>query len=215
MSIPDTDLHTAEIIMNGLIDSGGAGTIVTSNVFHYRRITTLTPVDKADLITAFNTNVGSVIAGVLNQRWNGTTVTARMIEDATDPPFIVPTTPPGGVSGDSMTSIDTVYILMKTPLKGKNYRGNKHFGPLSESDTTTPDEDILNNAAVTAWQAVADALKAVWSDATTNSWQPCILSRKLSQTRINPTTVITTDVLQCLLNKRIGRLRKRERKSVY
>jgi len=101
-------------------------------------------------------------------------------------------------------------------IRGRGAHGSNHFGPLSESDTTTPDADILNAAAITRFSAIITAINATLTDGNGNIWVPVVLSRvKPAQYKSNPTNVVTFPISQMLLNKRIGRMKRRERGSVY
>jgi hypothetical protein len=121
----------------------------------------------------------------------------------------------GAVAGDSMPMHCSVFILLKTGLKGKSYRGSKKFGPLSESDTAAGGDDILDAGALTKWGALNTAIVQPFTDGSGVVWTPCIVSRKLSQLKVNPTTVVQNQVTVGLLRKSIGRMKKREAKSVY
>jgi len=215
MPIPANLITHAEIIVKGIITGGGSNTKNTVNVFHYRRTSVVNPLSKTNLDTIFNTTVVAPLALALNNRWTQQHNTVRWIDDATDAPVPFSHAAVGAVAGDGMTTIEAAFILLKTGLKGKSYRGSKHFGPLSESDTTAPAEDIFNAAALTRWGAVVTALGTVLVDASGNSWILQVVSTKLSQQLVNPTTIIGNDVNSILLNKRVGRLRRREVTSVY
>ncbi len=70
-------------------------------------------------------------------------------------------------------------------------------------------------AGLARWQAVRDACKLTFNDAAPNTWVPCVYSRLLSQALINPTSIVTADVTNAFLNKRIGSMAHRKAKSVY
>jgi len=205
----------AEIIVKGAMTAQGSNTINTVNLFHYKKTAGSGASDKPSLVTQFVNTVLGPLAGVLNARWSSSIVSVRWFDDATDPYLDTPTVKPGIITGDSLPPHCALFLLQRTGLRGKSYKGGHHFGPLSESDTTAPTNDILNAAAVTAWNSMLVNLKANLSDANSNVWTPCVLSRKLSQLKTNPTNVVAATVTSVLLNKRIGRLRHREVHSQY
>jgi hypothetical protein len=215
MPIPDTSKITIEVAMKGQIAAGGSNTVNTVNVFHFRRTTTTNPFVKADIDTAFQGTIVQLFGLAANNRWLQSANSVRAVDDADDLPTDFAHNVAGAVAGDSMTTIEAAYIRLRSGLRGKHYRGSKHFGPLSESDTTAGSEDIFNAGAITNWQNLADGILAGFTDSDGNIWVPVVLSRSLSQLIVNPTTVIAVDVTQATLNKRIGRLRRREAKSVY
>lgn len=215
MPIPDNQKFTVEIALIGSIPTGGSNIVPTVNVFHFSRTTTVNPFNKVNIAGAFDTTVGAAIANALNAVWAASKETVRAIDDADDLPTDVASTLAGAVAGDRMTTINAAYLRIRTGLRGKHYRGSKHLGPLSESDTTTPNEDIFNAGAISNFGSVSTAIMAGFTDADGNVWVPVVLSRSISQLRVNPTTVIINPMASCTLNKRVGRLRRREVKSVY
>lgn len=215
MPIPDTSKITVEIAALGAITAGGSNVVNTANIFHFRRTTTVNPFNKAHIDAAFQLSVLAAMATALNNRWTSTGDTVRAIDDADDLPTGFAGGAVGAVAGDGMSTINAVYILLRSALRGKHYRGSKHFGPLSESDTTAPNEDILNAGAIANFGGIGTAILGGFTDADGNVWVPVVLSRSLSQLLVNPTTVVAVDVVSASLNKRVGRLRRREVKSVY
>lgn len=215
MAIPLTSVLTAEIQMKGQMASGGSNAINTNFVFHYKRTGTAVAPTKSALATAFQAGPGAAIVAALNNRWSESAVEVRWIDDALDQSFPFANVNVGAVAGDSMPSDQAAYLLFRTGIKGRSYRGSKHLGPLSESNTTAGTDDILNAAAITLFTTVATACAANLVDATPNTWVPVVFSRTLSQTRQNPTTIIVNAVSAILLNKRVGTMRRRKAKSAY
>lgn len=215
MPIPLNQVNVAEISVKGKMDSGGSDAVNTNFIFHYRRTATAVDPDKTALKVIFKSSVLSVIILALNQRWNASLIDIRWVNDATDPYLSISDTSQGAIAGDSLQSDDSAYLLHRTSLRGRKYRGSKHLAPLSESDVTTPDEDIWNAACLTRLAAINTALLTTLTDTTGNSWKYTILSRTDSQIKVNPTTVVVNDVTSALVNKRIGRMKRRYVKSVY
>lgn len=215
MPIPANQQLDYEITIQGQIASAGSNARNTYNVFHYRRTTTVNPVLKSQLNTIFQTNIGLLFEACLNNRWQHLFNNIRCLNDANDAVNAFTINLPGGVAGDSMTTINAVYIKMATGLRGAHFRGSKHMGPLSEPDTSAGTSDILNAAAIARFAPLVTAMATPFVDAGGNQWQPIVFSRSLSQIEVNPCTVTSTDINGCLLNKRVGRLRRREVSSIY
>ena len=138
-----------------------------------------------------------------------------MINDPLDVATIYPQVAQGMVMGDSMPTLNSAYLLLRTAFRGKSYRGFKRLGPLSEADTTAATEDTFNAAAITRFQALRLALITPLVDASPNQWTLEVVSRFLSNFEVTPCTVESADVNEILLNKRITRSKRREVASVY
>lgn len=206
-----------ECQIHGTIAAGGSNARPTVNTFHYNVAGGATlPVTKAQIDAAFQALVAVPLAAALSIRWTQVSNTIRFLDDATDPPVAFLHALPGAIVGDSMPMTNTVYMLQRSQFKGKRYRGNKKFGPIAESDTTTGTDDTLNVAALVRWNALAAALTATMVDAATNNWYPCVISRQPpAQYKINPTNVQSVLIFSTLVRKTIGRLRRRTAKPVY
>ena len=215
MPIPVNQQLNFEIAVLGNIAAGGSNNVRTVNIFHFQRTSNVNPISKGNIDTAFQAAVVVTLGLALNVRWLQLSNTVRCVDDALDSPVSFSHAVAGAVAGDGMTSIQAAFILMRTGLRGRSYRGSKHFGPLSEADTTIAGEDVFNAAALVRWGAVVTAINGGFTDANGNLWLPTVISRKLSTLRTNPTNVVVNVVNQIVLNKRIGRLRRREVKSLY
>jgi hypothetical protein len=213
MTIPANQIIHAEIQMQGVAAPGGSNSVNIDNVYHYRRTTTVNPVTKAALEAAFQAGPVASILLALNARYTQSATTVRWIDDALDQALPFAEAGVGAVAGDPQSTIDAVYIKMRTGVKGRSYRGSKHYAPLSEADATIG--DVLNAAAITRFGAIITALNTPLVDGNGNTWVLQVFSRTLSQTLINPTNIVANDVTSILLNKRIGRMKRRETKSVY
>jgi len=215
MPIAPALISHAEIHLLGNIVAGGSNSKNTDYTFHYRRTTTVNPLSNANLDTIFQSTVASKILLATNVRWSQLTNTVRWLDDALDASVPFSHVNLGAIGTDGTQSFDSVYVLLRTGIRGKSYRGSKHFAGLSEADTTQPNDDVLNAAAIALWNAVLLALATPLVDASGNTWNLEIVSRTLSQLRVNPTTIIGNLVTVLLLNKRIGRMKNREAASAY
>jgi len=215
MPVADNKLLHAEIVVHGTVTSGGSSVIRTVNTFHYRRNAVVVPANKADLDAAFQAAIVVPMGAALNNRWTQVRNTVRLINDPLDVATIYPHAVVGAVAGDSMPTVNNAYILMRTAFRGKNWRGFKRLGPLSEADTTSANEDIFNAAAIARFATLRTAMITPLVDASPNTWTLEIVSRELSQLLVTPVTVESADCSEIVLNKRITRSKRRETLSVY
>jgi hypothetical protein len=215
MPIPSNQITIVETSVIAQVAAGGSNSKPFAFVFHWRRTATVLAVSKAQVDTAFQSSVVVPLALALNLTWTQSNNTVRWVNDALDAPIQFSHAAVGAVTGDRMATIDAAFLLMRTGIRGKSYRGSKHFGPMSESDSTSGTDDIWNAGCLTRLGAVAAAILAGFTDAAGNIWVPSVLSRRLSQLVSNPTTVVANDVVQIAVNKRIGSMRHRHVKSVY
>lgn len=212
MPIPANQIVVAEITLVASMVAAGGRVVPVHNVFHYARNSTVNPVGKTQLSTAFQAALVVPLALALNVRWEQSKNVIRWIDDAQDVPLDVAAAAVGAIATDSYDSRSAVFMLMKTNLRGRSYRGSKHFAPLSEADTTG---DVLTGAGLARWQTAQAAVDAVLVDALGNTWVPCVFSRTLSQIIVNPTFVVYTQVQQTLLNKAVGQMKRRNAGSAY
>jgi len=204
-----------ELVMRGLIAAGGSDSIRTDTTFHYRRTNNALAIDKAAFNTVWQAGPGAAILAALNNRWSQTLNDVRWLDDIEDPYESLTESHPGGVAGDGLASYTFIYMLYRTAKRGKSYRGNNKFGPLSEADATAAGDDILNAAATTRFNAVKTALLASLTDAIGNVWDLEVVSRKKSNFTVQPATIVANDVNGIFLNKRISETKRRKVSSVY
>lgn len=216
MPIPSNQIRVAEIIMNGVVAAGGSTSRITNWPFHYRRDTITTPPSKTSLETVFNTTVVAPILLAVQADYTQTSNSVRWVDDATDPPQYVTRAGTGAIATDRMPTDQAVFILATTALKGRSYKGGKHFFPVAEAHTTTGASDVLNAGAITLYNAIATALLTPLVDADGNTWRYQVLSRKEpAQYKVNPTTVVVNQVIATRLNKRLGSMTHRKVRSIY
>lgn len=213
MGIPNAAQTVVTIKIAGVMASAGGRAVNTLNVFHYRRSTTANALNKAQVSAIFQTAVVVPLALALNVRFTQVNNTVRIVNDAQDQEVAFGNAAVGAIASDSYDSRSAVYMGYQTGIRGKRFRGSKHFAPLSEVDTTG---DILTGAGLARWQTVQAACAASFTDAGGNTWIPVVLQGPpLSQLRTNPTTVQTADVTTVTLNKAIGSMKRRRAGSVY
>lgn len=202
--------------MNGIVAAGGSNAAFANWPFHYRRDTVSVNPSKTSLETIFNTTVVAPILAALQQDYTQTSVSVRWVDDATDPPQYITRAGVGAIATDRMPTDQAVFLLTTTALKGRRYRGGKHLFPIAEAHTTVGASDVLNAAGVTLYTAIATALATALVDADGNTWRYQVLTRKApAQYKTNPTNVISNQVTNVRLNKRIGTMVHRKRRSIY
>ncbi len=212
MPIPNNQIRNVQTIIEGTAASGGSSVTPSINIFSFRRLTVVNPFVKAAFSAAFITNIVTPLLAAMNVRYTPAVHTVRILDDFNDAPSAFPIVGNGAIATDSLPSDDAVYMLFRTALRGRTFRGSKHFGPASESDTTG---DILTGAGLVRWQAVQTALAANFVDAQGNTWVPTVLSRKLSNLSLLPVaTVVANDVTAVLLDLNVGTMRRRRSKTI-
>jgi len=215
MPLPTTSLFIAEIQAAGIATAKGSNDKNSLSVFHFRRGSAGATLSEANVEAAFQTAIMLPITNLLNNRYAQTFNTVRMIEDAERLSLQVTRAVAGQIAGDSMPMHMAAMTLARTQFRGRRFLGKKHLFPLSEADTTGATADLLNAGALALHATFNAAWLAGFTDSDGNVWLPIILSRKNSQLKTNPTTVVFSNVTSILTNKRVGRMRKREVKSVY
>lgn len=214
MPTPPITGPVVEVAMKGLMAAAGSGSVNTVFLFHFRRSGGTTPPSKANIDAAFQTAIATPIAAALNARWAATVDSVRFIQDALDAPIDFTSTLVGAITGDSMPSDQAAYLLLRTGVRGKSYKGSKHLGPMSESDTTTSG-DIFNSGCLTRLATIATAILGGFTDSDSNIWKTSVISTSLSTLRTNPTNIIGNDVVQVKVNHRVGGMNRRKVASVY
>jgi hypothetical protein len=207
--------QVAEVVMKGNVASAGSTSKPFAHVFHFKRTTDVNVWDNAAIEAAFQTAIAVPIMAAVNLRAQQAVNDVRCIDDANNAYTSVPRAVIGAITGDSMPLANTGYMLLRTGFRGKNWRGNKKFFPLSETDTTIGTADLLNAASLIKFNAIGTALLAGFTDANGNIFKFGIFSRRISMIESNPTFVQFTQVIACLMNSRIGRSKKHEPSSVY
>lgn len=207
MAIAPTLISIAEINVTAVLASAGSNTKNVASVFHYRRTSTSSALSKTALNTAFVAGPFTAMLAALNARYGSAVAKIRWLDDALDAYQFFTLIGSGAIATDSLPSYNAVFMLMRTGVRGKSYKGSKHFPGVSEADTTG---DVLTGSGLTRWQAVQAAVAASLTDGNGNVWNPTIVSRKLSQLTVNPTTVVANDVTSVVLDIDVGTMRRRK-----
>lgn len=215
MAIAQNQILAAEIHLTGKMASGGSNTVNTDFIFHYRRITLAVAPVKANLAAVFAASVVTAVAAALNTTWSASFIRIRWPNDPLDLFTDVTSAAVGAITGDRMSSEDSAYLTFATALRGKSYRGGKHLAPMSETDSTSGADDLFNAPALTRLALINTNYLAGLTDSDGNQWVAAVLSRKLSNFKVTPCTLVINDIVQARVNKRIGSMLRRKVKSVY
>lgn len=211
-----------QIVASGTLAAAGSGTKNVANVFIYKRTSTTFALSNPLVEAAFNAAVMVPYLAAANARYSQTGTTVRQIDDAASLATNVVRSGVGAIATASFPDYVAVCFRLYTALRGRSWRGSKHFAAPSEADTTG---DILTGAGLALWQAVGVALAANLTDANGNIWVPQVMSfystpvkgqPKVINTQltINPTIIGTQPVTAVVLNKTVGIMRRRKTKSV-
>lgn len=215
MPLPLTALGVAEVIHQGNVASAGSNAKKFAFVWHFERAAVINSPDEVAVANGYMSNIGSLVMAALNARATTTNVSVRFMDDPLRPAVMTTDTTAGAITGDSLPMEDSAYLLFKTQLRGKSYRGAKHLFPMSESDTTTT-SDLFNTACITRLGAIVTAALAGFTDASPNTWRTQIYSRRLSNPLLMPAAlVVVTPVTSGLVRKSIGNMIKHKIAPVY
>jgi len=208
---PSASKTVAQIILKGTLAGAGGQSKNISTTFYYRRNSIVTPPTKIALSNAFLAGPYAAMLAAFNVGWTLGSTNIRWFDDALDPTVTTTLAGVGAIATDRAASFNSVYMLFQTGIRGRKYRGSKHFAAVNEIDTTG---DILTGAGLARWQAVQTACIASLTDATTNVWNPCVVSISLSTYRTNPTSVVYNDVTAIVLDLSLGTMLRRKIRTV-
>jgi len=216
MPVPANQMLNIEIHVHGDCAAGGSNDRKSDAVFHFQRTNpALALPTKAQIDTAFQAAIVVVMGAALNARWLQSRNSIRYLDDPTDAFVDFSHAVVGSIAGDSMTTVEAAYLLLRTGLRGGSYRSSKHLFPMSESDTTSGTDDLFNAGCLTRLTAIGAAILAGFTDASGNIWKSTVVSRKKSNFAVSPAVVVANLVTAVAVNKRVGRMRHREVASAY
>lgn len=213
--IPDNEKLLIEITTRATVAAGGSGARPVDFVTHWRRAATVNPFSKSQCDTAYQAAIAVPLFAALNLTCTQQYNQIRVVNDAQDAFVGFSHAVVGSITGDRMSVVNAAFLLLKTGFRGRSYKGSKHLGPMSESDSTTGTDDVWNAGCLARLATIAAAILAGFTDAGPNVYIPSVFSRSLSQYQANPTTIVATDVSSVLVNKRIGTMIGRRVPSVY
>jgi len=196
-----------EIVTTGHADPGTEPRVKPFvNVYTFSRTNLAVTAVKANILTAFKAAILDVLKLSQSVAYIADWIDIRFLDDETDPYLRQALTIDGTVAGDSLPSTMNVTVQLKTGLRGRNYRGSKHYGPISEADTVL---DNLDAAAIVQFDLFAAALLAGFTDSDGILWSPWLCSRTLSYTGPMTAILVGQPITQVLVNPTLGTMRRR------
>jgi hypothetical protein len=204
-----------EIITQAYAVARGGGVKNFFGVWHFRRDNVLSPVSKTNIASSFESIIGSTILAAVNVDYTQIANTVRFFENPLDAPTAFAVTGVGAIAGDRLPDFNCVTLQLHSGVRGKAYRGSKHFGPISEDDTTGDD---LKTTPATRFTAIGAAAIAGFNDGDGNLWTPGLKGGERfgspAQYESVPTTTVWTDIIAFRLNKSLGTMKRRKIKTV-
>jgi hypothetical protein len=148
---------------------------------------------------------------LLNVRVTGITHDLRPLDDPLIPAIENNAgTGPGQVTGDPLPSSLAVVCELRTDVRGRSFRGSKHFSGLSESDILHGDE--LDVTPLVNWNVFAAAMATSAGDGVGNTFTPCVLSPTLSIVYGTPPVFTGADLTGATAKAILGTMRRRKEK---
>lgn len=179
------------------------------NVFHYHKFGGITTPNLGALADSMSGGLMAFFNGVFNVRMTDLLFSIRPLDDPTVPEQTQSVGAGAGtITGDPLSAALAAVITLGTGVRGRNFRGRKHIGGLSESFSTGGDE--LNSTGLTALGALATNLAVSIDDGGGNQYQLCVLSSTLSQVNGTPPVFTGADVTTVTLNHILGTMRRRK-----
>lgn len=215
MPIPDASKVHIEIVSKGKCTGQGSSAIDTVGVWHYRRTNSVNPPSKSAIQGAWQLTVGAALEAALNVTFTHVSTDTRFLEDPTDPYLTTAIGNAGAIAGDRFPPNVIAFMFFRTAYRGRAFQGKKFLSPMSESDSTAPNADLWNAGAMVRLNAIGAAHLAGFTDATGNIWKPVVVSRENSNFAVTPCIIASQDVTAVIVNKRLGRFKRRTVKSVY
>jgi hypothetical protein len=202
--------NTVEIIMrNTLAEASVVKNIY--NVFHYRLLSGALDARLAILNGFIPAVATPLVTHLFTTDMTFVDVEIRLLDDATEQYFVLPQGTPGSIALPRLPGDVAIVYPLRCATRGKNFRGSKHITPVASAFVT---KDELNATGVTAATFLVGGFGNNFTTSNGSVMGPVVVSRILSQLKVNPTSVIGSDVISVLLNKTIGTMRKRKEKTV-
>jgi hypothetical protein len=203
--------NVVQIVVGGTVtETGGAIKNFLNVFFYFQNPNVPAPQPAVNVGNQFLASVWTGIAAQLSVGYVGSFMTARYLDRTTDP-FLTGNVPASGaIALPRLSAQQAIVFVLRSSTRGKNFRGNKHVGPLA---TATVTGDEIAPASLAAWTALLPSLIAPITIGG-QTYSPCIVSRSLSQLRQDPVAIIGSPLSQALLNKTIGTMRRRKEKTV-
>lgn len=183
------------------------------NVWHMGRASGSAPPN----LTTLHTNIRNTLLGqiepTLSDQYAANVGLIRPLDDPTNPGLeLTPYWASGTENGDRYASFGAWTMEVVTGLRGRCFRGRKHFGPVPE-DLTIKDE--IDPATLATFNNAVGAFGALLGvgDGSGGTWNMSVLSRKNS-ILTGPSIVLTwADITVPTLQVRLGTMRHRKERT--
>jgi hypothetical protein len=203
--------NVVEISMQGTVVETGGTTRNIFNIFHYyQNPNQPSPPSAVVVANAFIAGPWAAVLALLSIGYVGVQTLARYLDVSTNAFANANAPGNGALALPRQPAQQAVVGFYRSGIRGKSFRGSKHFGPLATAAVTG---DEIAAASVAAWQAANTGLVANIT-AGGQTFTPCVVSKTLSQLRTDPVSIIGAALLTGLTNKTIGTMRHRKEKTV-
>lgn len=181
------------------VSTGEARTKPVFNVYDFRRSVASGASVKANIITAFKTNVLTPLAACLSVSYATDFIDCRWLDDPLDPYLTQALALPGTITGDSLPSINNAYVQTGSGIRLGSNRGGKHYGPLAESSTTldtlTAGAQALFATFCSAWLAGFTSDGSVYTPFIVSARQSTLKKLIANVVGVTMTTAVTRPVV--------------------
>lgn len=206
MPLTDAQKIDFEIVVQGTLAALGGQAQQTITPLHYRRASFGSAYDAAQLLTAFHAAVQTQWLACCSVSWNWDLTKVRCLNSPTEA-FVQSTVNlAGGIIGDMLPSYAAAVFHKASALRGRSYNGRMYLAGIPESGTT-------GNALTAGQKILTDALATVLDGPVTTAagitYNPTVLSRKLSNLVIDPSVIVATPVVLVTSRSVLGRLSSR------
>lgn len=179
------------------------------NVFHYHKTAGSTVPNLEVFANNMVTALQTAFQNVMNERVTDILFSVRPLDDPTVTEVTQSVGAGAGViAGDPLSEALAAVITLDTGVRGRNFRGRKHIGGLSESQSTGGDE--LAASPLGVMQTLATALLTSINGDGGNDYTLCVLSSTLSRVTDTPPYFTGADVVLATAQKILGTMRRRK-----
>lgn len=202
-----------EVIVGGVISTAQGRSQIVEQIYHYTfdvpYSAGLPALD--DIADEVTTTVGAGMLTLIQSDYVWSETKARWLDDVTVPYANgADTLGSSTITSARLPTDVTVRFEMVSATRGRSYKGGKSFRPIPE---TQVDGDELTSGGYTSWNSFGTQL-SLPRTVTSQVMTPCVVSRVLSQLRTNPTTIIGAKITQAVLNRTLGTMKGRGRRSL-
>jgi hypothetical protein len=199
-----------EVVQRSVFTASGEPAVQCVTVFDFRRLSNSPIFDPTDIAAVFQAAWVPALIAITCDSVSYTQTECRALDDPAAATAVDPSAGNGALEEDVYASDTAVYFQLKSGFRGRSFFGSKHLPGASESHVSN---GYLSGGGVTAWTTIKTLLLA-WTttglvDGAGNAWKLIVLSRTLSDLEASPAIITGADVVEVLLNRRIGTMGRR------